>query len=385
MTKIAWVADVHLGNHRRYAGAREASLNQRCRDGLDVLRRAVQRAHDLRCVAFVVLGDLLDTQRPEPQLLAEVQAIFKPCSPDMPVLLLVGNHDQVSTAPGDHALGPLAPYATVVDKPTVLRARGVELGLVPFRPGAASEWLPDVVRGMGWSNPTKVVDRVLGVHLGVRDTTTAPWLRNAPDAVDAELLASLAKGVGARQVLAGNWHDRRAWSFDEDEPDGVRILQLGALVPTGFDNPGLLGYGTLALWEDGTLTHEVLPGPRFVVQDGTAGLDKLAEDARAGGYRVYVQVKVRPGELGAAVSALGDAAFSESDNINCPVLLGEAVVDGAVVEAQARESACAATNARSMSAALDAYMETVPLEEGVDRAEVATAARGYLGMTGGAS
>jgi hypothetical protein len=268
-TRVCFVADCHLGNHRRHAGPREASLNRRCREGLTVFRRAVQRAVELHAAAFVVLGDLFDDQRPLPQLVSAVQRILDPADEaGMRVHLLVGNHDLVSSALGDHALGPLTPLAFIHDRPTAVQVgpRGeVELFLVPFGLGGApaSDWLPDVVRTIAAGGGRRPDRRVLGVHLGIRDGRTAPWLRDAPDAVDAELLSELCAEAGVGQALAGNWHFRRQWYFDaESVPEqavrkgarsGVGVTQLGALVPTGFDNPGLGEYGTLAVWEDGVV------------------------------------------------------------------------------------------------------------------------------------
>jgi hypothetical protein len=56
-------------------------------------------------------------------------------------------------------------------------------------------------------------------------------------------------------------------AMPEHKHDMRWIMQIGSLCPTGWDNAGLDGYGTVALWDTDTqaLTWRVLPGPRFCV------------------------------------------------------------------------------------------------------------------------
>jgi len=364
--KVALVADCHVASHKRLGGDRVASLNERCRRTLDVFTRAVERSLELDCAAFVVLGDLLDSQRPEPQILAAIQTALAPAkAAGMAVYLLVGNHDQVSDQPGDHALGPLAPFATIVDRPTIIHVDGRArpsglLGLVPFRTGAADAWLPETLQGFNARVGSTKAHRLLGVHLGVRDSATAPWLKTSTDAIDVEVLAAAARDAGFGSVAAGNWHNRRSWTVD-----GVEVLQVGALVPTGWDNPNVAPYGsdpygTLAVWEDGVFSNEVLPGPRFVLTDA-AGLSEAVRWAEQRGHTLYAQVKAPPESLAAAVAALEASGVA-----------GEVVVDGKAVEAKAREAA------EAVEAALAAYLDRFPLEPGVSKEALDEAVRGYL-------
>jgi len=370
--KVALVADCHVASHKRLGGDRVASLNERCRRTLDVFTRAVERSLELDCAAFVVLGDLLDSQRPEPQILAAIQTALAPAkAAGMAVYLLVGNHDQVSDQPGDHALGPLAPFATIVDRPTIIHVDGRArpsglLGLVPFRTGAADAWLPETLQGFNARVGSTKAHRLLGVHLGVRDSATAPWLKTSTDAIDVEVLAAAARDAGFGSVAAGNWHNRRSWTVD-----GVEVLQVGALVPTGWDNPNVAPYGsdpygTLAVWEDGVFSNEVLPGPRFVLTDA-AGLSEAVRWAEQRGHTLYAQVKAPPESLAAAVAALEASGVA-----------GEVVVDGKAVEAKAREAAEAASSSKTVEAALAAYLDRFPLEPGVSKEALDEAVRGYL-------
>lgn len=61
------------------------------------------------------------------------------------------------------------------------------------------------------------------------------------------------------------------------------IMQIGALIATGWDNPGLYGYGTVAFWNGERLSWEELPGPRFcTVRSDEEEKAVVAEAAKLG-------------------------------------------------------------------------------------------------------
>lgn len=361
--KVAFVADVHVGNHRRHGGAVEAGLNQRCRAAVDVLHHAKRRARELDA-PFVVLGDLFDTTRPEPQVITAVQHALS----GVETYLLMGNHDQYSVAPGDHALGPLDGFSMteVIEKPGIVDFNGVELWAVPFRPGDARVWLPEVMRtSFQNTQPPKV--RVLCLHLGLIDDDTPPYLKDAHDAVPVDLVGELAERYGIRYAVAGNWHARRLWSMVEPR---VHVMQVGALVPTGWDNPGLEGYGTLAILdsEAGTLTYEELTGPRFVKTRTVEEAYEVAGEAKRLGHQLYLQMVAPPDQLASTLALLDIPGLAAV----------EVVPDAAQSEQAARSAADAARSGETLGTALGGFVEEMKLEEGVDRAAVLRRARGYL-------
>lgn len=371
---ICGVADVHLGNHRRFGGPVEASLNRRCRLALDVYRRAVERAVELRATALVVLGDLYDDDRPLPQLVTEVQKITARGDADgLMTVFLLGNHEQTSVDARDHALGPLeAAGGVVVSEPrTLLVGRGedaVELGLVPFHPGIAENCVQVAADLLEWR--TTGQPRVLCIHAGVRDEKTPPYLQDAKDAIKAETLVELARRLDVATVLAGNWHQRRRWQARGEKP--VDILQLGALVPTGWDNPGIDGYGTLAVCGP-ALHHEALPGPRFVRVMSDSDLKVQLAFAEKRHVQLFVQWEADPDGMAGATSRL--AELSEQGKLTGEVIAGEA---------QAAEKAWAAAeaarSATSLEEALTAYIAEMDLPVEVDRDDVLARSRKYLGL-----
>lgn len=403
-TKFGAIADVHLANHRWRGGAAKAGVNARAAAVLAVLERAVKTAADVGCKLLVVCGDLFDHVRPEPQLLARAADIFR-CWSELEVVVLVGNHDMVSVALGDHALGPLAAVDNVfvIQRPTVVRRAELELWCVPFRPGPTSAWLLPALVELGAECERRYVGgqarpqrRVLALHAGIADDQTPPYLRGAPDSVAADDLAMMMHAHRIDDALAGNWHDHRAWDYQRTARGGEQhhhIVQVGALVPTGFDNPGLTGYGSLvtvprtAGWDPngGTSWSRVeLPGPRFLTFTGdhaAGAIEAAAEDAREMGHALYVRWKAAPAILGSAAAQLADA------ELRLGLAGAEAVPDEKEARAARAEAAVGATAAvrdgLGWERALRSYVDAMPLDEGVDRAGVLQRALGYAGKAGG--
>ena len=375
-TRVAWVADCHLGNHKVMGGPVEVGMNRRCREGLDVFRRAVALADEMGCAAGVVLGDLFDYWRPEPQLLDAVRVVLKKARARW--YLLVGNHDQVSGRRGDHALAPLRGVATVVDRPALVGVgEQVELALVPFVPERpAREWVAEALDALELSP----YPRAVGVHAGVSDADTQPWLASALDQIPAQDLADLAACCGARSVFAGNWHSRREWELHANDPPPLRgrrvvsVTQVGALVSTGWDNPGRTGYGGLAVWDGGVgpVEFHELDGPRFFavrsLVEAEALVASASEDERAW-WRV--RATAGAGERDAVVELLRGAG-----------LVGwEVLPDADEVRAEARGAAVAARSAETLDDAVGAFVGSMPLPSGltdVDRSEVAALVRKYV-------
>jgi hypothetical protein len=102
-------------------------------------------------------------------------------------------------------------------------------------------------------------------HCGIVDEYTPFFLKEDKNAIYIDKLRQLKKEfphfVG---FAAGDWHERKHWHSAHGS--SLDILQVGALVPTGWDNPGGHGYGTLATWVSANegWSWRVLAGPRFV-------------------------------------------------------------------------------------------------------------------------
>lgn len=259
------------------------------------------------CGAAVICGDLFDTVRPEPQVIAAVQRSLGAFGGHW--YILAGNHDIASTDDGDHALGPLA----VIPRVTVItgKARRVEHGdvtlmLVPFAPGNAEQKITDAIMALDHRDvelrpaPMSYVSQtVLCIHAGIRGQgEDAPWQVVSEDAVSVKVAGKLAALAGAAYVVAGNWHNptrsvSRHWGAKAGAPE-IEIMQVGALVPTGFDNPGD-GYGRWGMLETSGGPAQLfgsggwVKGPRFLTNRNRPIVPQV-DEARKLGHAVYVSI-----------------------------------------------------------------------------------------------
>ncbi len=274
--KYAVVADVHIWNHKRHGGALVRGINRRAQLCLDVLREAVRVANSEQA-RLIVAGDLVDSAGPiQPQLAAAIRDTALFCS--LGVVFLPGNHDMA--ADGDHSLGiyeAVSGGGGAAVRPYITRLRGGVLG-VPFNCAVSDTAL---------KNDAGVFDIDLLVgHFGVYDDTFPSYLRSSKEAKHVDVLFAYMKERNIRCMMLGDWHGRRTW-----QRDGMTVMQIGALCPTGWDNPGGLGYGTVALWDTETqeLTWRELPGPRFCIVRSDEEEARTIADANRLGHKLFLR------------------------------------------------------------------------------------------------
>ncbi len=359
--KIAFIADTHIANHKKFATptyGHRAPINSRALDICRVLAQARSRAEEEGCEHLFVLGDVFDTTQPSPQLIAEAQMALASLK-GLEVHVMIGNHDQQSPAKGDHSCVSMEGIRNlhVYEKPDTVYCEDITVLVHPYHPGRADEYLVDEVRNRQ-HHGTK---NVLGLHLGLRDDDTAPWLQNAHDSFPVNRLHEL----GALDlVVAGNWHERKQFT--------PNIWQLGALVPTGFDNPGFDGYGSLMIYDGKKARVIEMDGPRFLRTTGIDGARKAMEEAerRSTGWTTYVSVRCRLDERDAA-----QELFELYDHTAYEVLTDKAAAEDA---ARSAASAAAYASTDSIQAAVRAYVDKMALPADVVRDEVMARALNYV-------
>lgn len=360
MSRLSFVADCHMGNPSIFGGPVVAGINQRGREVLDTLERAVESAQNND--ALVICGDLFDTSSPSPQLIAEVQRILLQAPK---VFVLMGNHDMVSDSPGDNALGPLLPLEHVhpVEQPELFNFEDVALLSVPFQAGDCREWFPTAVANLAGIPIPAGNKRVLAFHLGVIDKDTPSFLAKAHDAIELEVVKELMERHGIDYAFCGNWHSPSKWG---------PLVQCGALCPTGWDNPGW-DYGKV--WTVDTKTDLVsirqIPGPRFLNVQTTEEAENALGKAEQYGHSLYLTVK---GELADDAEAL--------EEIRSWGVKARAVADGESAREATRAAAVAVKGASTLNDALAKYVGAMFLEEGVSRERVQALAKKYLTMGG---
>lgn len=360
MSRLAFIADVHIGNPTAFGGPVQCGVNTRGRLVLDALEQAVREVADFD--ALVICGDLFDTSNPSPQLVTEVQ---RSLSQGPRTLALLGNHDMVSDALGDNALGPLNALENVlvVERPEVDEIGDALILSVPFQPGDCREWFPDVVAQLASEadtyGPRK---RVLVFHLGVVDSRTPEFLAKAHDAIELEVLQKLMKRHEIETAFCGNWHNPAKWQ---------RIVQCGALAPTGWDNPGW-DYGRVRTLDTSTglISDMPIPGPRFlsVTTQEEAEIAKVEASRRR--CKLYLSLK-------------GDAATDETlEQVRSWGIEARAVADTGAAREATRAAAVAVKKASTLDEALARYIAAMPVADGLDREQIRSLAAGYLSRGG---
>lgn len=365
--RLALVADPHVGNHKRHGGEAVSGINRRCRLTIDALSAAARIAERRKAV-LVVCGDLFDTSRPEPQVVAAVQEALR----SVKTVVLRGNHDTVSEAPGDHALGPLEPVATVVEVPTFVMPGVVAL---PFRPHPVKEWFDAALAEFA-----PMLGGVAVAHFGIEDADTPPWLRGAQDSAHADHVLGVLRKHKFAALFVGNWHNHKHWGGSADP----LVVQVGTLCPTGWDNLGLVGYGKVVVYdtEDRSWEAVEVPGPRFVKVRGRGALADLVDSPGVeNAAPLFVQFLSPPGE------AVDDPEQVRSFLHRKLYAAGKLSNDGIVVEVvpdegdalvAARTAATAAKSAVTLEEAIDGFAGAMELPEGVVAEDVKARARRYL-------
>jgi hypothetical protein len=355
------IADLHLANHRMFGGVYTAGLNERAR----AIARAIRQAADVvgENDSLLVLGDVFDSDTPSPALISAAQQALEGSN----VHVIKGNHDMSSTDPGHNACAPLAGHCVVEEAPHVLLAdkAGLTVGLmVPFATPVRDAILAALAiakKNASWRAATQ---RLVFGHWGIAAPDDPPYLREAHDAIDASDLADLCFMHDVCGVAAGNWHKRRQFGHARGDKF-VSLLQVGSLAPTGFDNPGWEGYGTVASWnaQKKSWQYRELPGPRFLRHMPTI------EEIRS---HLGCQVHVR-------VNGTAEEQASLKEQLDALPLAGRQTrIASAEKLAAAKAAAHAAAIASTVELALVGYIEKMTLPTLADRAEVQKLALQFL-------
>ena len=251
---VAFIADVHIGNHTKFGGYAVAGANNRCQQCLNVLQKACQIVPD-GCNHLVIIGDLFDRSDTSPQIVAMTMGIISAAQRGgLDFTCIVGNHEMVSGYPGDTSLAPLdfLPSkfltGTVVDRPQhLLGSRSI--ACIPHGiTGTAEDWIEAVLSSK--AHHTKIV----AMHAGIYDDGFPAHLKKGT-AIHVDRLVEIASAHGVTHVFAGDYHIPKVW-----HRNGVGIFQCGALCPTEFGEAP----GYLFLLNANNVTRHVIAGPRFV-------------------------------------------------------------------------------------------------------------------------
>ncbi len=372
MTTIAFLSDVHVGNHKGFGGETRSGINDRCRLVLDVLHSAMSTAASAGA-SPVILGDLFDVPKPSPQVLGAVMDVLRPAED---VNLLLGNHEVTSLDRNDHALYPFhaGTEHRVYDSPSVAWDCGV---LIPYRE-VSLDWIRKGFDAalVEWSDsetpPEAYGAKWVGVHAGIADVDTPDFMAGIP----AQELVKFAKKERVR-VFAGDWHDPKVWGATDRLFRQPRVIQCGALCPTGFDNPGM-DYGRVWFYDLDTdeVRYEVIPGPRFLsmTYEEASDAEELLAKYPDTEYTFFFKIKVQPDDTHRAM--LFAKELRKLDRVG-----GVRVEpDAEVVRRKARSAAAAARSGTTLKESLKQYLKYLDVPDGVSRKDVGRRVRKYLGL-----
>jgi hypothetical protein len=243
-----------------------------------------------KSASLIVAGDLVDSAGPvSPQF---AHALRETLGRSRCTTLMLGNHDM--TADGDHSLDVYTQHDDWTDVQVCADINvDKRVCLVPFHRDIRDARVRDV--------PLVIA------HFGVYDDRFPAWCKKAKGAWHVDALFAFMQERNIKAICLGDWHQRRVWQKRRDTTvyhtnrvdclnalstaEGSVVFQGGALCPTGFDNPGLHGYGTLAFWDtdEQRLSWQEMPGPRFCVARSEEEERAIVEEARRLGHNLFLR------------------------------------------------------------------------------------------------
>lgn len=293
-TRIGIVADLHYTNPKIHPGDMHNGVSARLRGMVDVLENAVT---SLGLNVVIVAGDFFDSSRPNHVVAHYVtDRLHKGSFERVRFYVIPGNHDADSNAVYDHVLSMLehSEGITPVHTPTLF---------------AEHVWMvPWGYHPMMLKPPTNT--KVVVAHHGIWGEATPSFMRNAKDAVSADEVLAWMNKHGVEYYYAGDWHEHASYH-------GGRVVQIGALTPQDWRNPGIHGYGTVVVidnnekgWSPPHLAH--MAGPRFITAETSSALPKLPP-----GCKGYARVKAvdgaAPGYLVVEETGAGDEQVEQAE------------------------------------------------------------------------
>jgi len=355
---IGFIADVHINNFNRFGGKLDCGMNERCLQTLDTLEKAYKKASEIGVTTMVICGDLFDTTKPLPQVVAKVQQIIK----RIPTIVDVGNHDRASATPSHHAASPLAPVAKVIEKAEIIETPEFVLYVIPFMAGKAEVWLPAMIEELGYIESRK--PKILVFHLGVTDNNTSKFLINAPDSVSVGTLERCMGAFDISYAFAGNYHNLRTWQFGHR-----RIVQCGTLSPVGFSDLGNKDVGFLHTLGTHGYKAVQIEGPRFFKFSGIPLSKNISFDKRD---KNYVEITTKKKDFKKALAWL-DTAKIEGLITNGSIKLDK-------IEAKTKIASSASTIKADdrLENSVRTFIDAMQLEGSLDKDEITKRVMGYL-------
>lgn len=341
MQRTLIAGDIHLHNWPAFADPGHLpGLNTRAEQIVRCVGAVLRQAEKHACQRVVFLGDIFETHKPSIALqhaLAE-QLVSTSAS----TILMVGNHDRISMSPDDHALAMFKHLPAT----KVIQASSITDDLVMI-PWSTNNVTDEIHARLSHANAD--FPKVLCLHAGLYDKSEAPRAeqgnRDAHDAIEVNSLVKICRRYNIRRVFSGHWHAHREYTHGPE----LTITQLGALVPSGFNNAEHTSrYGQCVVVDEHlNVTPVQISGPRFLRATTLKGVQELVTMHE--GYKPYISVKANVADMPLMRDYLTDQ-------------LSEGTIGGFIVEPSASSLQELATNVRvsvSKTSAEDAITDYI--------------------------
>jgi len=202
--------------------------------------------------------------------------------------------------------------------------------------------------------------------LGVSDSSTPEYLRGSKDSIGVASVLNMCSRNGISNAFAGNWHFNAIWEG--------KVCQMGALCPTGFDNPGQDEYGWVCIYDSikDSLDRIIgVKGPRFFSVRMGDSMEEI-QFAKESGNSVYLSITHKVDERVVARALLEE--YLQKGWITD----GKLVPDKTSKQENARQIAQKVKEARSLQEAIIEAVGVLDLDEGVNRQEIIRRTEAYL-------
>ncbi len=210
------------------------------------LRSALKKAEDLR-VPLIIAGDLNDTKAIiRAEAANEIISIL--CEAQIPVYILVGNHDLINEKGLHNGLNYLKPYARIVNIPTYTSPTK-NLLLIPYYSDSTQ-----LVSFLKYAEP----NAILIMHQGFLGAAMGDYIQDK-SSIDPVIVKDF-------KVISGHYHRHQTIGT-------VTYIGSPYTITFGEANDGPKGF--LVLNEDGSFTREILHLRRHIIKEFNS-IDELA-------------------------------------------------------------------------------------------------------------
>lgn len=286
---FVFIADAHLHTYRLES---RNNGQDRLEDGLIALNASLELARERRC-PWIFGGDFKvpRTTWPQDALNGALGVLSRYA--DVPKLMVNGNHDGDT----DHGCGlrPFSPYATIIDKPSVIDFQGMPLACWPA--DSDFEAYPTFLKAAEVANARTLIAHLfcLGAFLGPDE------VRLPGQGHPLEKLGVHPKGQFSLGCF-GDIHKGQVWVWSKPAPgqwvpfNRVKQFALEGIPPGTAIYPGSPYAQNWGEREDGRkgcllvdlganrITFHDLPGPKFIVADWTHTAPKAAAPEWEGNF-----------------------------------------------------------------------------------------------------